>query len=67
VLDVLLEPKLKHLISLIKHYGFYVSEINVASFDVIDDSTSCSHEDFYTSVQFANLFIDRHATVNCYA
>ena len=62
--NVFLETKFKHLISLIQHYCLYLTEINISSFNVIDNAPSSTNEDFYSSVKLTSLFLNRNTAID---
>jgi hypothetical protein len=48
VFDVLFEAKLEHLIGLVKDDSLNVTEVNVASIEMVQNATCCAHENFAT-------------------
>ena len=64
LVHVLLEAKLQHLVCLIEDDRLEVSEVNVATLDVVKDAPSGSDKDVNSVSQLARLIIDAYATVN---
>ena len=62
--NVLFETEFEHLISFIENYGLDVRKVNVTSFYMVKDSTSCANENFNSSLKFVRLGVDVNTTVN---
>jgi len=52
------------LISFIKHHRFDVAEVDVASADVIEDTSGGSHEEVNSTTQLTSLVFDADTTVD---
>ena len=64
-LNVLLETKLEHLVSLVENDRPHVGEVNVAPLDVVEHAASGSHKNVDTAAQLTRLVLDWHAAVDC--
>ena len=64
LVDVLFETKLEHLISFIEHQGFEVLEVNISSFNVIENSSGGSDKDIDTVSELSDLFFDVDSAVH---
>jgi hypothetical protein len=53
------------LISLVQNDRLDVTEVDVTPFNMIQDSTSSTDKEFYTSFEFTDLRLDRNTTVDC--
>lgn len=64
LVDVLFETELEHLISFIQNHCFDLTEIYVASFNVVQHTASCTNKEIDTTSQLSGLIVDRHSTVD---
>ena len=62
--DVFLEAELEHLVSFVKDESLEVTEVDVASLDVVEDSATSAHEKVDSAAQGPRLVVDVHTTVD---
>jgi hypothetical protein len=62
--NIFFESELEHLISLIEHNRFDAAEVNVASLDVIQDTSGGSDKEVDSTSELSGLVLDRHSTVD---
>ena len=61
--NILFEAQLEHLIGFIKNETLQTREVNVASLDVIEDSSCGSNKDIDTLSELSNLLVNINSTI----
>jgi hypothetical protein len=64
MLNVFLKPEFKHLVGFVENDRLDVAEIDIASFDVIDDAPSSPNENLNSSVKLTSLLLDRNTAID---
>jgi hypothetical protein len=64
-IDILFEAKLEHLVSFVKNQTFEARKVNVASFNVIKNSSCGTNKDVYTLSELSDLFINVDSSIHC--
>lgn len=64
LLDVLFETKFEHLIGFIENDGLNVTEVNITTVKMVQDTTSSAHENFAATFKLLSLFLHRNTTVD---
>ena len=64
LVDIFFKAKLEHLVCLIQNDGLEVSEVDIASLNVVEYTASCSDENVDTPSEITDLLINADATVD---
>ena len=64
LLDILLETKVEHLISLVEHNHLQAAEVKIFALHMIDNSTACAHKNVNASPQMIGLLVERGSSVH---
>jgi hypothetical protein len=65
LLNILLKAKLQHLIGFIEHHSLQGRKVDVATVDVVQNSSGCADEKVDTSLQIVGLGTNIDTTINC--
>ena len=65
IVDIFFEPKLEHLVRLIKNYRLKIRKVDIAPINMILDSSRCANKYINSPFEFVYLLIDIDPSIHC--